>query len=696
MRRLYLVTIMGLNVVLALLLPSGVRATEYVAFSLKVVQERLTQAKGGTSDPELLNLGGMTAVRGLVYDRERGDPILVGERDTDRPALTLDDFVVALRARFIHGQWPVVSIDPTPDTPKTDRQFVRFEGGIADTAFGQTLFEADYLLKRVGMGLIPSGVPGLKSDWDLFTEWAQRQSGRTRINSRFWFYPVLPSVTVREDVVSCTGLSVGVFTEVLGAEFDGKPIADLTTFQHEPSDQFAKGVTEHYLALSRAHPVLARLQGLLELVALAHALEGVDQRPDLTFWLSGYRTKPVATPKEIPVLRRTEQDKSRYRESFGGVQLMALATRLKAGDVTALKEAVLKIRPEPLTMVWSFVVGEWIVPTGPDMLQMEDVAPLFSHAAFLKTHGRYQEAISLYSKIIALRPDCELAYNNRAYVYRLAGKYEQAIEDFNTAIRINPTYSQAYNNRAGIFIYQGQYNEALTDLARALELNPFYAAAYNNRGAVYYNQGRYAHAIEDLSRAIGLTPSFSESYNNRGLVYSARGQYDQALWDYTKAIEFDPKNDEAYVNRGSAYLERGEFVLANADFNTAIRINPLSARAYNNRGVISYRSSQYEPAIADYTKAIEISPKQGKYYINRAGAYYHIGQYGLAIDDLNRAAHISPMDAEAYYLKALIYERSGRFGEARDAYTDFVRYAPPWMLPQVEYARERIMELSGR
>lgn len=44
----------------------------------------------------------------------------MGERDPKRPILTLDDFAVALRARFIHNQWTLVSIDPTPDTKKTN------------------------------------------------------------------------------------------------------------------------------------------------------------------------------------------------------------------------------------------------------------------------------------------------------------------------------------------------------------------------------------------------------------------------------------------------------------------------------------------------------------------------------------------------------------------------------------------------
>lgn len=257
---------------LLIFITGNLHAAEYVAFSLKAAQEKITSTPKGEDYrklyPEVFTLGGITAVKGLVYDQKTGDIILVGERDTDRAILTLDDFVVALRARFIHGKWPLVSIDPTPDTEKTNMQTVRFEGGIEDTQFGEDLFDADYRLKQLGMGLLPSGVAGLKTYWDLGMERARERSGGShKINSRFWFYPVLPSVAVREDVVSIKGLNVGVFTEVLSAEIDGKKIENLSTFQDMTGDKFAKAVSDNFDGLAKVHPSFLRLQGLDEMVA---------------------------------------------------------------------------------------------------------------------------------------------------------------------------------------------------------------------------------------------------------------------------------------------------------------------------------------------------------------------------------------------------------------------------------------------
>ena len=188
MKRLIKISI--IFIILVLFLSLHLYAAEYIAFSLKVAQKRIISTPEGKDyrklHPEVFTLSGITAIKGLVYDRKTGDVILVGQRDPERAPLTLDDFVVALRARFIYGKWPVVSIDPTEETKRTNMQIVRFEGGIEDTQFGKDLFDADYRLKRIGMGLLSPGIPGLETYWDISMKRAKEGTeGSHKINSRF-------------------------------------------------------------------------------------------------------------------------------------------------------------------------------------------------------------------------------------------------------------------------------------------------------------------------------------------------------------------------------------------------------------------------------------------------------------------------------------------------------------------------------
>ncbi len=446
MRRMTVCTVLTLVCSLA---AGALHGAEYVAFSLKVAQERVEKGpeRWRQKEPEVLMLAGINRIEGFVYDRDAKDLILVGRREEGRAPLTLDDLAVALRARFRYNQWPLVSIDPTKETQKTEMQVVRFEGGIEETQFGEDLFDADYRLKRIGMGLLPSGIPGLKTYWDLGMEKAKEgAAGSQKISSRFWFYPVLPSVAVREDVAAIKGLKVGVFTEVLSAEIDGKKIEDLSTFQDVAGDRFAKAVSDNFESLCEVHPSFLRLQGLDEVVALTKALEEMDERPDLSFWLENYRVGRAETKKEVKVLRRFEEYQLAaaggfyrgYQELSGGVELMAIALRLKAGDVTALKEAVLKTRPKPDSLSWGFITGEWLIPFPIGEVDAASAAALYAHGEFLFRQKDYDRAIAFWLQVARAYPEMGEVYFKIGSAFERKGMPACAADYYTKALQLDP------------------------------------------------------------------------------------------------------------------------------------------------------------------------------------------------------------------------------------------------------------------
>ena len=132
----------------------------YVAFSLRDAQhvlKGLGDAKGWRCKrSDIFCLGGINSIAGAVHDRQRDDLIIVGKYVPGRQPLTLDDFVIALRALFVHADFPSVSIDPTLSTSTTGKQDVHFKAGIENTQFGADLLDADYRMKLIGYDLLPA------------------------------------------------------------------------------------------------------------------------------------------------------------------------------------------------------------------------------------------------------------------------------------------------------------------------------------------------------------------------------------------------------------------------------------------------------------------------------------------------------------------------------------------------------------
>ena len=180
-------------------------ATKLRKVSLAKIVAAVQAAKAGRPlPPDVLFLGGLERITHVFVDTEAHDIILAGPADSlavdaagnvvaatsGRPLLQLEDLVVAMRAIDAARAGGIkCSIDPTAEgiarlqallrTQKTigqnpDATLVAMQnavgpqqvtvGGVpGDSRFARVLVAADYRLKRVGMGLEPSGIPELPS-----------------------------------------------------------------------------------------------------------------------------------------------------------------------------------------------------------------------------------------------------------------------------------------------------------------------------------------------------------------------------------------------------------------------------------------------------------------------------------------------------------------------------------------------------
>jgi len=75
----------------------------------------------------------------------------------------------------------------------------------------------------------------------------------------------------------------------------------------------------------------------------------------------------------------------------------------------------------------------------------------------------WDATIAAASGAIALDPNNEVAFTNRAGAYANKGKLKEALQDCNTAIGINPYFPLAYNNRGYALELSGQLPQATLD-----------------------------------------------------------------------------------------------------------------------------------------------------------------------------------------------------------------------------------------
>ena len=157
---------------------------------------------------------------------------------------------------------------------------------------------------------------------------------------------------------------------------------DPKSFRDQAAEAFARDISASFDDVARVHPTVARIRGLDGIVAVLTGMEQIPDAPSLDYWIDQYVVRSIKTLETVTAIGeyKWQDTKSsriverrgreylltmtrRYTANLaGGVKLRAIAIALKAGDVSALRSAVLATRPSSELLSWRFVIGDWVIP----------------------------------------------------------------------------------------------------------------------------------------------------------------------------------------------------------------------------------------------------------------------------------------------------------------------------------------------
>lgn len=277
---------------------------------------------------------------GPVEDLDLSDPSRPVGKSSGRPALRLDDFVVALRkvgpgqkprplgcsidlpadvnARLTRAAEPLIATQNyQPDVivrtmqDAIGNQKVRFFGLESDTPFALVCLTADVGLKRLALGLDVSPIKKIKSHLSMAKE-------REAVYNRWWFVANYKPIGVSEDgnTYQLSGPRLKVLASDSPTErSDASPAAQ----------KFADMLNEHMEPLCEQLPSFADLQNVTDLAVVA-ALIAADELHrkidwDLTAEIADYVVPTVPPVMEVEPMVNFVQRSRAIQVSTGGVQL---------------------------------------------------------------------------------------------------------------------------------------------------------------------------------------------------------------------------------------------------------------------------------------------------------------------------------------------------------------------------------------
>ena len=271
----------------------------------------------------------------------------------------------------------------------------------------------------------------------------------------------------------------------------------------------------------------------------------------------------------------------------------------------------------------------------------------------------------------------------RAYLGGELVDLDEAIWLFTQVLAVKPRSADTYSSRAVAYMERGRVGDselALRDLMQVGVISPKSESLYVNRSALYLKRdlpGDIGRALDDLETALTINPDSANALVNRASAYLERaetGDMDRAIADLEHAIQLQPGLASAHVNLGNAHLDRGgesAFQDAAEEFSRAIEIEPRSAMAYYNRGLVYSALEDWDRSTGDLMRAQELRPNDPKF--NNTVCW----QLGLqleaerALPYCNQALAIDP-DGPARDSRGLVYSVMGRNGDAVEDFRVFL------------------------
>jgi tetratricopeptide (TPR) repeat protein len=238
----------------------------------------------------------------------------------------------------------------------------------------------------------------------------------------------------------------------------------------------------------------------------------------------------------------------------------------------------------------------------------------------LAKEGRHTEAIGLYERALAERPDLGLANINLAYSTMDAAGAAASLPLFERAVRVAPRDARAHLGQGVALARLGRVSEALACFTRAAELDPGSADAHGNLGLARMQAAELESARREFETALALNPDLGTVWFNYGLLLDGEGNAERAAEAWMRAVKLDPSLAAGWYRLGDAHARAGRLAEAERAYATALAADPTMADAANNLGLVYIRLGKTREAIAAFERALGANPAHPEARDNLAAA----------------------------------------------------------------------------
>jgi TolB-like protein/DNA-binding winged helix-turn-helix (wHTH) protein/Tfp pilus assembly protein PilF len=130
---------------------------------------------------------------------------------------------------------------------------------------------------------------------------------------------------------------------------------------------------------------------------------------------------------------------------------------------------------------------------------------------------------------LELNPGEALTHQERSLFLKSQGRYDEALSEINKCLELSPLEAISHANAGTLLGLMGRDDAAMEQFRKALELDPKEQYVHERSGTVLLWQGKYDQAIQEFQKTAELTNRRPEKLAWLGYAYAVNGERQQTL-----------------------------------------------------------------------------------------------------------------------------------------------------------------------
>jgi len=298
--------------------------------------------------------------------------------------------------------------------------------------------------------------------------------------------------------------------------------------------------------------------------------------------------------------------------------------------------------------------------TSPQSLRHDAIA--------LEQQGNNVQAAQAWQAIVKLHPSDAEAYAHLGLIAAREQRYDNAVALYRKALALNAKFPGLRLNLGLAYFKGGRLKDAIQQfrlLLSAPSVSPADSLRLNElTGMAHYGLGEYAQAVPYLQAAaaadkrnlplrLALAHSCLWSKNNPCVMDT-----------YKEILEIDPESAEAYVLAGEAMDAMKNSTGAIEQFRHAIQVDPKLPHVHFGLGYLLWTQKDYPGATSEFRAELALDPDYMQALLYLADCAIKTDQLDVARPLLERVVVMAPAEPLGHLDLGIIYSESGRKDEA--------------------------------